>query len=196
MVTALVSARVRGKLETAGARVLEVPSIAIPSDSSQAEAQAVHGPTAETHVASWVETGYTKLNLWALGTPEFGSWDRVVYVDADAVVLEPLDPIFERLGPDTPLVAAPDVFPPDRFNAGVLGVRLDREGAIVDDLKRRVGQLGTYDGGDTGKVAACDLLWFPVLYQNELDRSCYRCHTSLQPCCSLFVSRFFERIFF
>lgn len=96
-------------------------------------------------------TGYTKLNLWGLGTKEMGGWEAVVYVDADAVVLEDLSSVFARLSSqDCPLVAAPDMFPPDRFNAGVLGVRLDGDGSTLTNMKARLAELGTYDGGDTG----------------------------------------------
>jgi lipopolysaccharide biosynthesis glycosyltransferase len=69
----------------------------------------------------------------------------VVYVDADAVVLEDLSPLFARLGPDTPLLAAPDIFPPDRFNAGVLGLWLDQDGATLADMLSKLAALGTYD---------------------------------------------------
>lgn len=159
MVTKGVSPRVRSKLTSRGATVVEVPSIGIPGPELPAEppagettaaaasAAAPARAAAPAHVASWVATGYTKLNVWRLGLAAWGGWAAVVYVDADAVVLEDLSPLFARLSPGTPLLAAPDVFPPDRFNAGVLGVWLDPDGATLADMLSKLSKLGTYDGG-------------------------------------------------
>ena len=44
--------------------------------------------------------------------------------------------------------AAPDVFPPDRFNAGVMVVA--PSSAVLDDMLSKVSELPSYDGGDTG----------------------------------------------
>ena len=44
---------------------------------------------------------------------------QVVYVDTDALVLESIDELFAL---DCDFAAAPDIFPPDKFNARV-GVR-------------------------------------------------------------------------
>ena len=173
MVTASVTSRVRAKLTGAGATVVEVDSISIPQPSIASSGGAVRTlPSATTHVESWVATGYSKLNLWSLGAQARGGFEAVVYVDADAVVLEDLGPVFQRLGETCPLAAAPDVFPPDRFNAGVLGLWLgprtqSGEGVsgasgssaaavtsvgekVLADMQARLADLGTYDGGDTG----------------------------------------------
>ena len=158
MVTECVSPRVRSKIESRGAAFLEVPSIGIPDSSSSTDSPAGETSTeikdfassaiapAPTHVASWVATGYTKLNLWRLGQEEWGGWEAVLYIDADAVMLEDLSPLFVRLDSANPLIAAPDVFPPDRFNAGVLGLYLDRDGATLKDMLSQLDKLGTYDG--------------------------------------------------
>lgn len=45
--------------------------------------------------------------------------------------------------------AAPDVFPPDRFNAGVMVVAPSQE--VLEDMLSKVSELPSYDGGDTGK---------------------------------------------
>lgn len=45
--------------------------------------------------------------------------------------------------------AAPDVFPPDRFNAGVMVVA--PSSAVLDDMLSKVLELPSYDGGDTGE---------------------------------------------
>jgi glycogenin glucosyltransferase len=52
----------------------------------------------------------------------YAQYERVVYLDADTLVLDSIDDLFEREIGDAPgsFAAAPDVFPPDRFNAGMI----------------------------------------------------------------------------
>lgn len=101
---------------------------------------------AETHVAGWVDSGFTKLRIW-----ELTQFERVVYLDADCLVLEDLQELFAL---EADFAAAPDVFPPDRFNAGVLLVRPNLE--LFDDLVQQASTraLPSYDGGDTGFLNA------------------------------------------
>lgn len=42
----------------------------------------------ETHVPGWVNSGYTKLHIFAME-----QYDAIVYIDADAVVLENIDEV-------------------------------------------------------------------------------------------------------
>ena len=44
--------------------------------------------------------------------------------------------------------AAPDVFPPDRFNAGVMVVAPSED--VLQDMLSKASELTSYDGGDTG----------------------------------------------
>lgn len=62
--------------------------------------------------ASWVGSGYTKLHIWNLT-----EYAQVLYIDADCLVHASPEDLFER---DVAFAAAPDVFPPDHFNAGVM----------------------------------------------------------------------------
>ena len=55
--------------------------------------------------------------------------------------------LFDR---DCTFAAAPDVFPPDKFNAGVLMIRPDE--AVFLDMMSKLNTLGSYDGGDTGEI--------------------------------------------
>ena len=64
---------------------------------------------------TWEESQYTKLHIWGLI-----SYSKVFYIDADCIVLADLSSIF-KLNVD--FAAAPDVFPPDCFNAGILLVK-------------------------------------------------------------------------
>lgn len=45
--------------------------------------------------------------------------------------------------------AAPDVFPPDKFNAGVMVVVPSL--LVLEDMLSKVEDLPSYDGGDTGE---------------------------------------------
>lgn len=62
--------------------------------------------------ASWIGSGYTKLYIWSLT-----QFDKVFYIDADCLINQNPENVFGR---DVEFAAAPDVFPPDKFNAGVL----------------------------------------------------------------------------
>ena len=109
------------------------------------------------HVKGWVNAGYTKLRAWSL--VEFS---KLVFIDADCVVLSAVDDLFSRPGAPVPS-AAPDVFPPDRFNAGVmvLSPSLDVFSSMMTAAGLGSGgethsqalaedALPSYDGGDTG----------------------------------------------
>ena len=106
-----------------------------------AEAKKAAQPGA-CHVPGWVNSGYTKLRVWGLT-----EYARVVYLDADALALAPLGELFE-LPAAVNFAAAPDVFPPDKFNAGVLVLTPDA--AVLADMLESVPLLQSHDGGDTG----------------------------------------------
>lgn len=154
-------------------QMTRVDDIGIPSQVTDTRA---------VHVAGWVNSGYTKLHIFRLE-----QFETIVYIDADAVVLENVDEVcfdtclfvincylilswlllfvfvlheelFER---DTTFAAAPDVFPPDRFNAGVLVIKPSV--ALFDELMRKAQELASYDGGDTGFLNA----FFPNWYQGD-----------------------------
>ena len=138
LVTPAVSARARSKLARRGADVREVAPIASP-----------HAARPDQAGKCWADSGYTKLQVWALD-----DFDVVLYVDVDAVVCENVDHLFDI---DCDLAAAPDVFPPDRFNAGVLLLRPDR--ATYERLVALAPTAPSYDGGDTGFLNAAFPAW-------------------------------------
>uniref|UniRef100_A0A7S2Y0F1 Hexosyltransferase n=1 Tax=Fibrocapsa japonica TaxID=94617 RepID=A0A7S2Y0F1_9STRA len=110
----------------------------------------IENPNAEAHVQGWVDSGYAKLRLWGLL-----EYSRVVYLDADCLVMEPIHELFER---EADFAAAPDVFPPDKFNAGVLVLKPDQ--AVYEDMLSKLNALPSYDGGDTGFLNAYFPDWF------------------------------------
>mmetsp|Transcript_24821 Transcript_24821/g.44930 ORF Transcript_24821/g.44930 Transcript_24821/m.44930 type:complete len:179 (+) Transcript_24821:98-634(+) len=93
----------------------------------------------KTDVPGWVNSGFTKLRLW-----EQEDFAKIVYIDADCLVLENIDELF-----DTPCPAfCPDVFPPDKFNAGVIVMEPNQE--TFQDMMTKMKELPSHDGGDTG----------------------------------------------
>ncbi|KAJ2159487.1 glycogenin glucosyltransferase [Coemansia sp. RSA 552] len=99
----------------------------------------------------------TKIHLWDPAL--FGAWSAVCYLDADTLVRQPIDDVFERFGSwraATPewrqgglVAAAPDTGWPDCFNSGVLLLAPGFE--CHQGLLRRVAQTGaSFDGADQG----------------------------------------------
>lgn len=116
--------------------------------------EAIPNPSKKVHISGWVNSGYTKLHIWNLI-----EYDKIVYIDADTCVLENIDHLFSRPN----LTAAPDVFPPDKFNAGVLIIEPSKD--IFQDMQIKTFELKSYDGGDTGFLNA----YFPNWYLLHSD---------------------------
>jgi len=110
---------------------------------------------------------FAKLALWQLVT-----YDKILYIDADALVLRNLDFHYSRLDA-VDFAAAPDVFPPDKFNAGVMMLRPSLK--TYGDLVRMARIMGpfSYDGGDTGFLND----YFPAWFQSDpAARLPFRCN--------------------
>ncbi|XP_037716737.1 glycogenin-2 isoform X2 [Drosophila subpulchrella] len=82
---------------------------------------------------------FTKLHCWRLV-----QFEKCVFLDADTLVLQNCDELFER----EELSAAPDVSWPDCFNSGVFVFRpsVDTFGQITEFAVKN----GSFDGGDQG----------------------------------------------
>ena len=91
-----------------------VPPIANPSESEEIRAKLQEEGK---EMPSWFGSAYTKLHIWTLT-----EYTHVFYIDADCMVMKPLDHIFKAYE-ECDFAASPDVFPPDHFNAGVLLIR-------------------------------------------------------------------------
>lgn len=59
--------------------------------------------------------------------------------------------LFDR---DVDFAAAPDVFPPDRLNAGVMVLK--PSASVLEDMLSKVSELPSHDGGDTGELGLYD----------------------------------------
>ena len=94
-------------------------------------------------------TTYTKLRLWGLT-----QYAKVIFIDADAVVVGPLEDLLERPA----FAAAPDMGGLDLFNAGVLVA--DPSAAVLQDMLGKLETLSAYDGSVQGFLNA----YFPDWY--------------------------------
>ena len=143
MVTSDISAGARARLAVQGWEVREVAPIENPTPASQLVFQRFGAV-------------FTKLRAWDLE-----GLDRVVLLDADTLVLQNVDDLFERSG----FAAAPDFFLPDRFNSGVMVLTPSR-----DTFARMVEALAaspSYDGGDQGFLNTFYSDWYamPVMHR-------------------------------
>tara|TARA_B100000780_G_scaffold125182_1_gene87820 strand:- start:240 stop:1466 length:1227 start_codon:yes stop_codon:yes gene_type:complete len=113
------------------------------------EVPAIPNPNSKVHVPGWVNAGYTKLHIFNLV-----QYHKVVYIDADTLVLRNIATLFDHPG----LAAAPDVFPPDKFNAGVMVV--EPNAVTFQDMMSKIHILTSHDGGDTGFLNSYYSDWY------------------------------------
>jgi len=111
----------------------------------------------KSHVPSWdTKCAFTKLNLFKLQ-----EYEKILYLDADCLVLKDVSHLFkEKFGEEkTELVAAPDIFPPDKFNGGVLLLK-PSQSIFQSLLSKFENNFESYDGGDTGFLNAYFSDWY------------------------------------
>lgn len=126
LVTPDVSASARRSLERKGWLIRDVAPIANPN------------PRRQQLFPRFANT-FTKLRAFSLC-----DFTKLVLLDADTIVLQNIDDLFERPA----LAAAPDYLLPDRFNSGVMVIEpCARTFASMMDALR---STGSYDGGDQG----------------------------------------------
>jgi len=148
-----VSAVTQTRLKSLCEHVIEVDTLLGPQRNNDAAAS----PASSS--APWAASEMTKLRLW-----ELTQFDGIFYIDADCMVLDCVDDIFDRCM-HSDFAAAPDVFPPDRFNAGVFYLRPSAD--TFRALCAALHKLPSYDGGDTGFLNA----FYPDWYQGpDTDR--------------------------
>ncbi|GMH92425.1 hypothetical protein TL16_g12345 [Triparma laevis f. inornata] len=93
---------------------------------------------------------YSKLHLFSPHHYPPGT-ENVLYIDADCILLLSPFPYLQDLitsSEYTGFAASPDIFPPDRFNAGLMLFKLNEN--IGNCVLQNIDNLGTYDNGDTG----------------------------------------------
>jgi glycogenin glucosyltransferase len=92
-----------------------------------------------------------KLRVWQLE-----EYDKIVYIDADALILSNVDELFGR--PGSPVSATHGMFPAYEFNAGVMVLQPSK--AVFEDMINSFPDLGTSDCGDQGFLNAYYRNWF------------------------------------
>jgi glycogenin glucosyltransferase len=85
----------------------------------------------------------TKLHLWSLT-----QYSRVLYLDADTLVLQNVDHLLESLESFINFAAAPELGFPDCFNAGVMVLTPNKR--TYSDLRQFATVHDSFDGGDQG----------------------------------------------
>ncbi len=104
----------------------------------------------------WDNAQYSKLHIW-----NQTDFDIIVYIDADCIILECIEELFELTSNNCQVFAAsPDVFPPDKFNAGVLVIT--PSSIMFELLCEATKHLPSYDFGDTGFLNAFFHMWYNV----------------------------------
>ncbi|MBA3546851.1 MAG: glycosyltransferase family 8 protein [Nannocystis sp.] len=107
---------------------------------------------------------FTKLRAFDLN-----EFDRLVFLDADTLVLRNIDSLFNR----PCLAAAPDFFMPDRFNTGVMVLEPSRP--LFMKMLTALAHAPSYDGGDQGFLNWFWSDWWEMPVAHRL-RSGYNLH--------------------
>ncbi len=107
---------------------------------------------------------FTKLRVF-----DMTEFDRLVFLDADTIVMRNVDDLFERRG----IAAAPDFLMPDRFNSGVMVV--DPSHDLFLRLQEGLHVAPSYDGGDQGFLNWYYGDWWSMPAEHRLGSS-YNMH--------------------
>lgn len=103
------------------------------------------------------ENVYSKLRAW-----ELTDLHKVVFLDADTVVVQNVDDLFER----PQITAAPDFLMPDRFNSGVMV--LEPSLATFQQMVSALEHAESYDGGDQGFLNTFFAGWYAMPAEHRL----------------------------
>lgn len=152
----------------------DVPKAALDGLASRGwevrEVQPIANPfTDDTRLFERFKHCFTKLRAF-----ELVDLGKVVFLDADTVVLQNVDDLFSR-----PAIAAgPDFFMPNQFNSGVMVLEPSRElfGRLVEALA--VAQ--TYDGGDQGFLNSFWPDWWAMSAEHRLSPAYNMPHFNFQ----------------
>lgn len=144
MVTSDVSAAARRGLTEQGWHVREVEPIQNPNPASSL-------------LFPRFSQVFTKLRAW-----ELCDYDKVVFLDADTLVLQNVDELFDR----REIAAAPDFFMADRFNSGVMVLEPSEE--TFGRMLHALASEESYDGGDQGFLNQFFHDWYAMGVEHRL----------------------------
>ena len=120
------------------------------TNSNSSSSNSSSSNSSNSSSSCWVNAELTKLHVWNLT-----QYRKIVYLDADTLVMENIDELFSITGP---FAAAPDIFPPDKFNAAVMVIEPSEN--TFQAMIAGVGILPSHDGADTGFLNSFFPHWF------------------------------------
>lgn len=172
LVTQNISQEARNTLSFLCTRIIEVDVIPIPNSEDDNQ----------SHQRQWTECGYTKLNIFRQFV-----YHKILYIDCDCLVQKDVSGLFklEHEMSRGLIAAAPDIFPPDKFNAGVLLISPSK--VLFDELLEKAKNTVSYDGGDTGFLNAVFNEWYSYPIEGRLSfkynaqRFMHQCTYGKQP---------------
>ncbi len=144
MVTEDVSQEARARLMEQGWRIRNVEPVRNPSPATM-------------QLFPRFDNVFTKLRAW-----ELTDFDKVVFLDADTLVLQNIDELFDR--PE--IAAAPDFFMSDRFNSGVMVLAPSQR--TFDRMVKALSSADSYDGGDQGFLNSYFENWYGMSVEHRL----------------------------
>jgi len=128
---------------------IRVSNIACPY-ASVSSTQPSSSSSSSSSGSCWENAELTKLHIWNLT-----QYRKLVYLDADTLVMENIDELFTITGS---FAAAPDIFPPDKFNAAVMVIEPSE--TTFQAMMAGIGVLPSHDGADTGFLNSFFPHWF------------------------------------
>ena len=139
LVTPAVASGIRDLLHSAAWEVREVPELRCNQKLGEHVTSDRYDLGAEYQAkkAKWLAT-CTKFHVWNLTFLQ-----KAIFLDADTLVMRPIDTLADH-PPD--FAAAPDTFPADQFNSGVMVIKPSK--STFKELKRWNEVNGTAEGGD------------------------------------------------
>jgi lipopolysaccharide biosynthesis glycosyltransferase len=144
MVTPDIDGACRGALERQGWQTIDVDPIRNPTSATE-------------QLFPRFSAVFTKLRAWDLA-----EFDRIVLLDADTLVLQNVDDLFERRA----FAAGPDFFLPDHFNSGVMVLEPSRETFLR--MTDSLAATASYDGGDQGFLNTFFPDWYAMPVAHRL----------------------------
>ena len=152
MVTPDVSQKTRNALCPAlCTRLLEVSVLGLPPGINRKVSKEFSKPW-DDHCP-----GLTKLHAFRLEV-----YDTIVFIEPDCLVVDDVYPLIKKgkvyTESEALVAAAPDLFPPDKFNSGVMVIRPNQ--AAFDNMMGQKSLLANYDGSDTGFLNSYYSEWY------------------------------------
>ena len=160
LVTPTVTHGIRELLRSAAWEVREVEDI---------QCNQVMGPRVTADKYELGESYTSKLIKWRSTCAKLHAWKltflrKVIFLDADTLVVKPIDSLVEH---PSAFAAAPDTFPADQFNSGVMV--LTPSARRFEELVRWNAANGTAEGGDQCLLNEFFGEWFYGAWDDEVS---------------------------